>query len=93
VWCIAVGLSVLLDRSDTPVFPRWSGYLSIATGIGFTTGSGVWFAQHGAMSWVGVLGLYEPFIIFGVWIVVFTWLSYMNIKRGYVHDQELTATT
>jgi hypothetical protein len=93
VWAFAVGLAILLDPSSDPVFPRWAGYLSIAAGLGFTTGSGVWFARHGAFSWVGVLGLYEPFVIFGVWVIALSWLSYLNVKKGYVHALELPTTS
>jgi hypothetical protein len=29
------------------------------------------------------------FLIFGAWVLLFSWLSYKNIKGGYVHEQEL----
>jgi hypothetical protein len=89
IWAIALGLSILLDKSATPVFPRWSGYFSIWTGILFIPGSGAWFFKHGAMSWVGAIALWEVFLIFGAWVLLFSWLSYKNIKGGYVHEQEL----
>jgi len=89
IWNIALGLSILLDKSANPAFPRWSGYLSIWAGILYTPGSGAWFFKEGAMSWVGAIALWEVFIIFGIWVVTFSWLSYKNVKRGYVHEQEL----
>jgi hypothetical protein len=93
VWCFALGLVPLLDKSDAPVFPRWSGYLSIAVGISFMCGSGVWFASHGPWSWVGLMGLYVPFIGFGVWVIAFSWLSYVNVtRRGWVHTQDLATS-
>jgi hypothetical protein len=89
VWACAVGAAILFDPSSDPVFPRWAGYLSVISGIGFMTGSGVWFTTHGAWSWVGVLGLYEPFVIFGVWVLPLTWLCWKNLQRGYCHELEL----
>jgi hypothetical protein len=89
IWAIALGLAVLLDKSDTPVFPRWSGYFSIWTGILFIPGSGAWFFKHGAMSWVGAIALWEVFLIFGAWVLLFSYLSYKNVKAGHVHEQEL----
>jgi hypothetical protein len=89
IWAIALGLAVLLDKSSAPVFPRWSGYFSIWTGILFIPGSGAWFFKHGAMSWVGAIALWEVFLIFGAWVMLFSWLSYKNIRAGYVHEQEL----
>jgi hypothetical protein len=89
LWAIALGLAILLDKSDSPVFPRWTGYFSIWTGILFIPGSGVWFFKSGAFSWVGAISLWLVFIIFGIWVLLFSWLSWQNVKRGYVHEQEL----
>jgi len=93
IWNTALGLAILLDKSGSPVFPRWSGYLSILAGIGYMPGSGVWFFKHGAFSWVGAIALYEVFIIFGIWVLTFSWLSYKNIQRGYVHEQDLATAS
>ncbi len=32
-WALAVGLAILSDMSSDPVFPRWSGYLSILVAL------------------------------------------------------------
>lgn len=89
MWAIALGLTILLDKSSSPVFPRWLGYFSIAASMGFITGSGAWFAKDGAFSWVGAIALWEPFMVFGTWILCFSWFSYQNVRRGYVHQQEM----
>jgi hypothetical protein len=89
IWAIALGLAVLLDKSNSPVFPRWSGYLSIAAGVLFIPGSGVWFVKHGAFGWEGAIALWMVFIEFGIWVAVFSYLTYRNIKAGYVNEQEL----
>ena len=86
-WCAALGLSILLDRSDTPAYPRWSGYMSIFVGIAFIPGSGVWFFFEGAMGWNGLIGMYIPFIVFGYWVLYFSWKSYQGVQRGLVHQQ------
>jgi hypothetical protein len=93
IWAIAVGLSVLLDKSNDPVFPRWSGYFSIWAGILFIPGSGTWFFRHGAFSWVGAITLWMVFLVFGAWVLYFSWASYKNVKRGYVHEQDLGPAT
>jgi len=90
LWSAFLGGAILTDKSSSPVFPRWSGYFSIACGILYTPGSGCWFFKSGAMSWVGAICLWEVFLVFGAWVMTFAWLSYQNIKRGYVHEQDLS---
>lgn len=89
IWAIAVGLSVLLDKSREPVFPRWSGYFSVWAGIGFIPGGTVWFFKAGAFGWAGAICLYVPFAVFGAWVLTFTVLAIRNVRRGYVHEQVL----
>ncbi|MGQ0844590.1 MAG: hypothetical protein ACT4QF_10680 [Sporichthyaceae bacterium] len=92
-WCFALGLSILLDRSATPVFPRWAAYLSIWAGLCYVPGNTVWFFKDGAFGWTGVICLYLPIGSFGIWVAVFSWLTYQNIQRGLVHQQELSPAT
>ncbi|HEX4107374.1 MAG TPA: hypothetical protein VHX88_04525 [Solirubrobacteraceae bacterium] len=87
-WSVCLGLQILTDKTES-VFPRWSGYVSIAAGIGYMPGSGVWFMKHGAWGWEGAIALWWVFLEFGGWVLLFTYLTYRNIKRGYVHEQEL----
>lgn len=89
LWNTALGLAILLDRSDTPAFPRWSGYLAIVLGISYAVGSGDWFVQHGAFGWRGAITLYIPFVDFGAWALLFSYLAYKNVKAGYVHEQDV----
>jgi hypothetical protein len=91
IWNLALGMSILLDKTDTPVFPRWSGYMSIFAGVSYMLGSGDWFFFEGAMGWNGILALYWVFIIFGFWVLYFSYASYKNIQRGYVHTQDVLA--
>jgi hypothetical protein len=93
VWAIALGMQILTDKTES-VFPRWSGYLSIAAGIGFLPGSGDWFVRHGAFGWEGAIALWWVFLEFGAWVLLFTVLSYRNVTRkGWVHEQDLTAAS
>ncbi|MGW5110638.1 hypothetical protein [Nocardia sp. NPDC004123] len=91
IWAIALGLAILMDKTNEPVFPRWSGYLSIWTGILYIPGSGAWFFKGGAFGWNGIIALWEVFIIFGIWVVTFSYLSMRNVRRGLVHSQDLPA--
>jgi hypothetical protein len=89
VWAIALGLGILLDKSDTPVYPRWSGYFSVWAGIGFVPGGTVWFFKSGPFGWTGVVCMYVPFAVFGAWLLYFAYQTAQNVKRGYVNVQDL----
>lgn len=88
-WNWALGASILLDKTDSPVFPRWSGYLSLLAGTSYMCGSGAWFMFEGAWGWNGLIALYWVFIIFGAWVLAFAYLSYKNVQKGYVHQQDI----
>jgi len=93
MWAIGLGMQILTDKT-TPVYPRWSGYASIVLGILFTPSTSVFFAKQGIFGWEGLIGLWFAFVIFGVWVLLFTWLTYQNItKKGWVGEQDLTVAT
>lgn len=89
IWAIALGLNILLDKSDTPAFPRWLGYTSIWSGICFIPGGTVIFFKGGPFGWTGVICLWVPFVVFGTWILLFFIQTLKNIKAGYVNEQDL----
>jgi hypothetical protein len=92
-WTWVLGLSVLLDRSDAPVYPRWAGYLSLWAGLLYVPGNTVWFFKSGAFGWTGAICLYVPIVSFGIWVAVFTLLTIRNINGGLVHEQDLEPAT
>jgi hypothetical protein len=89
IWAIALGLQILLNKSSLEVYPRWSGYFSIWSGLLFAPGGTVWFFKSGPFGWTGVVCMYVPFIFFGSWILLFSVLTIRNIRAGEVHRQEL----
>jgi hypothetical protein len=93
MWAIALGLNILLDKSGHPVYPRWSGYLSIWAGVGFSPGGTVWFFKSGPFGWTGIVCMYVPFAVFGFWLLYFAYQTAKNVKRGFVHEQELAAAS
>lgn len=89
IWNFALGMAILTDRTGTPVYPRWSGYMCMLAGASYALGSGCWFFFEGAMGWNGLIALYWVFVIFGFWVLYFAWASYKNVQRGYVHTQDV----
>ncbi|MET9248809.1 hypothetical protein [Nonomuraea sp. NPDC003709] len=91
IWAVALGLNILLDKTDAPVFPRWTGYFSIWAGVCFIPGGTVWFFKDGPFGWTGVVCLWVPFVVFGIWVLYFSYLSMRNVRGGFVHEQEPAA--
>ena len=81
VWNIAVAASILLDKRADPIFPRWSGYLSVWLALGYTPASLVVFFKTGPFAYNGVMTWWIPTVSFFVWMAVMTGLSIRAIKR------------
>lgn len=86
VWCVAVALTILLDKSEQPAFPRWSAYLSLWTGFLFIPAGLILYFKTGAFAYNGLLAMYIPLLVFFVWLVTMTVLMLKNIKRETVAE-------
>jgi hypothetical protein len=67
-----IGVVILQDRRPTPIFPRWSGWLSLVVPFLFAPGAVIVFSTHGALAWNGAIAWWLGLGSFGVWIVAFT---------------------
>jgi hypothetical protein len=72
VWCLAQGIAILRDDRAVPGMPRWSGYLSIWTGLLFLPACLIFWFKHGPFSWNGLVAFYIPVFIFFIWVVGMT---------------------
>jgi hypothetical protein len=70
-----MGIAVLSDKSATPVFPRWAGYLDFWVAVLFIPGTVAVFFQDGPFAWNGLFTWYLPLGVFTVWMVVNTKLT------------------
>lgn len=73
VQVVAIGVAVLIDRSERPVLPRWTGYLNLWVAVLILPAGLVLFFKHGPFAWNGVVGLYVPLTAFAVWIGAMAW--------------------
>lgn len=67
---LSVAVVILLDRSRTPIFPRWVGYYNIWVAVAFIPGGLATFFQHGVFAWNGLLAFWLAAVEFGSWYVV-----------------------
>jgi hypothetical protein len=81
---VCIALAGFRDRSRNPVFPRWASYLCLWIGFTGMGGGLAVFFKHGPFAWNGLIGFYVPVIMFGIWMVVMTYLLHTGIKRQAV---------
>lgn len=91
LWYAAVGLAIITDPGDEPVFPRWAGYLSFWTaGLSAPGGLTILF-KTGPLAYNGLLALWVPLTVFGIWIVVMTVLVIRAIHSEAADAHSLSA--
>lgn len=81
VWCIVVGVAILLDKREQVIFPRWSGYLSIWAAISYIPGFMGLFFKTGVFSYNGLFVWWIPTVVFFVWILPMSALTLRAVKR------------
>ncbi|MDR3414268.1 MAG: hypothetical protein P4L87_25455 [Formivibrio sp.] len=74
----AVGLS---DKSRIPLFPKWTCYLAIEGCAGFALVSFIPFFKTGLLTWHGLLRFWIPFILWFLWLAVFSYYMIRDIHR------------
>jgi hypothetical protein len=78
---IALGVATLSDTAAQPIYPRWSAYLNFFISFFMIEAAGILFFKTGPFSQNGIFVFYVPVVVFFVWILVFTWLSYRAVDR------------
>jgi hypothetical protein len=86
VWYMAVAMAILGDHSESPVYPRWSAYLSLWVALLSAPGGMVIFFKTGPLAFNGLFGIWIPLGVFFVWIVALTHLTVRAINRQAVTE-------
>ncbi|MEQ9565343.1 MAG: hypothetical protein RLN85_05910 [Pseudomonadales bacterium] len=73
---VALGTVTLLDKSDRPVYPRWSAYLNFFVAVFMIEAALVLFFKTGPFSQNGFFVFYVPMFVFFTWIMAFSVLAY-----------------
>ncbi len=73
----AVGIAVLLDGSERPLFPRWVGYFDLALALVFAAGGPTLFVKGGAFGWDGALAFWAVLVGFTLWVLI-TFISMLR---------------
>jgi hypothetical protein len=83
---VLLGVAILHDRRARPVFPRWLGYFSLWSALGFLPGGLNCLAKTGPLAWNGLLAWWLGLAIFGGWIFVVSFCLNRYAIPGMTHD-------
>lgn len=75
---IAIATAGFLDKSESPIFPRWLCYLTIWAAISLIPAGLIVFVKSGPFAWNGLFSLYLPL---GFYVTWFTTISYHINKK------------
>lgn len=78
---VLIAIVIFMDRRDTPIFPRWAGYLNLLCASCLTPGTFAVYFKSGPIAWDGVFGFYVPVFAFAVWMVANSWLLIRAVNR------------
>ncbi len=67
---LLIGIAILADRAEQPVFPRWVGFMNIWIAIFFVPATFVPFFKTGPLAWNGLLSFWIPVAVFFAWFVI-----------------------
>jgi hypothetical protein len=73
-------------------FPRWYGYLNIWLVGLFELGGPAFNFKTGPFSWRGLFAYWSPFALFGLWILLTTWLLLRALKGQLADERSAMAT-
>ena len=67
---ICLGICILSDKREKPIFPRWVGYFNLWAATLFLPGAIVVIAHSGPFAWNGLMAFWVPATVFGGWFIV-----------------------
>lgn len=78
---LAIGLCILGDRRETPIYPRWVGYANLWIAMLYLPGAMLPFFHKGPFAWNGVIGFWLVAFFFFGWINMMWWYTVKAIKQ------------
>ncbi|MCX2930064.1 hypothetical protein ORI20_07255 [Mycobacterium sp. CVI_P3] len=78
---LSIMVASLCDKSPNPVFPRWSGYAMGWIALITIPDQMLFFFHGGPFAWNGVLGLWIPAVMFGLFFLINTFVIRAAVLR------------
>lgn len=79
---LVIGICILSDKRQQPIFPRWVGYANFWLAILFLPGGYIAFFKHGPLAWDGILGFWLIAVAFFSWIIMMWWAVMRAIRNA-----------
>jgi hypothetical protein len=90
---VALGIAILQDKRERPVFPRWLAYLSFWASASFVFGSLNYLTHAGPLAYDGVLAWWLGLIVFSLWIAAVTVSLLRDAIPGQVAEERAAGPT
>lgn len=87
---LAIGIAILRDPRERPIYPRWVGYVNLWLAFLFCPGEFVFFFQDGPLAWNGALSWYATVIGFFIWLAVMVVTTLQAITKQDAADTDAT---
>jgi hypothetical protein len=78
---MVIGVVILQDRREQPIFPRWSGYFNFWAALLIAGPSLIPFFTTGPFAWNGLFSWWIGVTAFAIWLFVMTYLLLRAIDR------------
>jgi hypothetical protein len=88
MWVAIVVICLIPTSVKNSPFPRWFGYFTAWTAMMFEAGAIAFVPRSGPFAWNGLLALWSPVTLFGLWMAVMSVLLLKALKRQ--REQALT---
>ncbi|NKI16043.1 hypothetical protein HCU74_01295 [Spongiibacter sp. KMU-166] len=85
VWNFAIGIAILFDNREEPIYPRWVGYFNVFVGVSFVPDICTPFFHTGPFAWDGIFTFYIPYFTFFIWVLVMMW----STSKAIINDKNL----
>jgi hypothetical protein len=70
---IVIGVAMLQDPREVPLFPRWLAWFMIIGAIGSFPGGFCVFTKTGPLAWNGAISWWFALTVFALWFIALTW--------------------
>lgn len=80
---VCFAIAIFTDRSPSPMFPRWLGYLLVWVFFSSLPAFLAFFFKTGPFAWNGLFVWWIPLSLFGVWVVAMLAFCRRAVLRPY----------